>query len=135
VVRIFGKGGKERMVPFGDRAMERLKIYMQQVRPNLVRKNKKGDPGLLFLSRNGKGLTRDWVYRIIKRYAAQVGLEEKATPHILRHSFATHLLEGGADLRVVQELLGHVSVSTTEIYTHLDRSKLKRIHAQYHPRG
>jgi integrase/recombinase XerD len=135
LIRITGKGQKERMVPFGDRASHSLDIYLNTVRDSLVAKNKGERVEHVFLSRSGRPLTRDWVFRIVKKYAIKAGIASKATPHVLRHSFATHLLEGGADLRIVQELLGHVSITTTEIYTHLDRAKLKKVHARYHPRG
>jgi integrase/recombinase XerD len=135
VLKIMGKGGKERIVPFGDKALRWLTSYLDTTRGALAAKNPGGDPGLVFLSRAGKRLTRDRVFRLVRHYAKQAGIAGKATPHVLRHSFATHLLEGGADLRVVQELLGHVSISTTEIYTHLDRAKLKGVHARFHPRG
>lgn len=135
LLRIQGKGGKERLVPFGETAHEWLQTYLNTVRRSLAERNKSGDPDYVFLSRNGKAINRDWIFRLVRKYAAKAGIASKATPHVLRHSFATHLLERGADLRVVQELLGHVSVSTTEIYTHLDRTKLKSVHSQYHPRG
>ncbi|MHC4942946.1 MAG: site-specific tyrosine recombinase XerD [Planctomycetota bacterium] len=135
LLRITGKGGKERIVLFGDRAEAWLKRYLDDVRDSLASKNRKGDPEFVFLSRNGRPLTRDLVFRIVRKYARQAGIASKASPHVLRHSFATHLLEGGADLRMVQEMLGHVSITTTEIYTHLDRAKLKAVHARYHPRG
>lgn len=135
MLKIMGKGGKERIVPFGDKALKWVTSYLDVARGPLAAKNPGGDPGLVFLSRAGKRLTRDRVFRLVRLYARQAGIAGKATPHVLRHSFATHLLEGGADLRVVQELLGHVSISTTEIYTHLDRAKLKGVHEQYHPRG
>ncbi|MBU0756318.1 MAG: tyrosine-type recombinase/integrase, partial [Planctomycetes bacterium] len=135
LLRLTGKGGKERIVPCGKRALKWLKKYLDKIRPGLASRNKMGDPGSVFLSRNGRSLTRDWIFRSVKRYARQAGIAGKASPHILRHSFATHLLEGGADLRVVQEMLVHASVTTTEIYTHLDRARLKGVHARYHPRG
>lgn len=135
LLRLTGKGGKERIVPCGDRALTWLDRYLEKVRPLLASRNSKGDPGSVFLSRTGKPLTRDWIFRSVKRYAGLAGVSGKVSPHILRHSFATHLLEGGADLRVVQEMLGHASVTTTEIYTHLDRTRLKGVHAKFHPRG
>jgi integrase/recombinase XerD len=135
LLRIMGKGGKERIVLFGDRAEAWLERYLEEVRDSLAARNRKGDPEFVFLSRNGKPLTRDLVFRVVKKYARQAGIASKASPHVLRHSFATHLLEGGADLRMVQEMLGHVSITTTEIYTHLDRAKLKAVHARFHPRG
>ena len=135
LLRIHGKGARERLVPFGDQAHERLVTYLEFVRGSLAARNRFGDPGFVFLSKNGRALTRDWIFRIVKKYADKAGIAAKVTPHILRHSFATHLLERGADLRAVQEFLGHISISTTEIYTHLDRAKLKTVHARYHPRG
>ncbi|MFH2000607.1 MAG: site-specific tyrosine recombinase XerD, partial [Planctomycetota bacterium] len=135
LLRVLGKGGKERIIPVGERALQWIQRYISQARKEHAAFNRSGDPGYLFLSRRGKPLARDWVFRIVKRYAKEAGIASKASPHVLRHSFATHLLEGGADLRVVQELLGHVSITTTEIYTHLDRSRLKSVHSRYHPRG
>jgi len=135
LLRILGKGGKERLAPFGDEAFKWLSLYIETVRPPLAVRNKTCTPTHLFLSKNGKPLSRDWVFRLVHKYAVVAGIKSKATPHVLRHSFATHLLEGGADLRIVQELLGHVSVSTTEIYTHLDQAKLKGVHSRFHPRG
>ena len=131
-VRCFGKGSKERIVPFGREALLRMKKYLEKVRPALA-KGKAASP--LFLTRLGKGFTRQGLWKVIKKYARKARLEKKITPHTLRHSFATHLLQGGADLRSVQEMLGHSDISTTQVYTHVDRERLKSIHAKYHPRG
>ncbi len=132
MLRVIGKGSKERYVPIGDQALEILDLYLKHTRPGLSRKNKKA--GFLFLSRNGKQLTRMSVWNILKRWADEAGINKKVSPHTLRHSFATHLLEGGADLRAVQEMLGHADISTTQIYTHLDKAYLKEVHKTFHPR-
>ncbi len=133
-VRVKGKGGKERLVPMGVPAKESLERYLREGRPKLLRPGV--DQPQVFLSRRGKPLTRQRFWQIIKRYALQVGIDpENITPHVLRHSFATHLLENGADLRTVQALLGHASLATTQIYTHVQAETLRRIHAQYHPRA
>ena len=126
-----GKGGKVRVVPFGRWADEKVRRYLREVRPKLLggRSN-----SFLFLTRSGKPLTRQGFWKLIRRYALAAGIESKVTPHTLRHSFATHLLEGGADLRAVQSMLGHSDISTTQIYTHVDRSHLKKIHHRFHPR-
>ncbi len=131
-IRCFGKGSKERIVPFGKEALLRLKKYLEKVRPELV---KREGISPIFLTRLGKGFTRQGLWKLVKKHARKTRLEKKITPHTLRHSFATHLLQGGADLRSVQEMLGHSDISTTQIYTHVDRERLKRIHAKYHPRG
>ena len=128
----YGKGGKERLVPMGEVAVERLKGYLYGVRPALARGSK---IPYLFLNRSGKKLSRQGFWKILRRYALQAGIRSRITPHSLRHSFATHLLERGADLRSVQLLLGHASISTTQIYTHINRERLKRIYDRYHPRA
>lgn len=131
-IRCLGKGSKERIVPFGREALLWLKKYLEKVRPELV---KREGVAPIFLTRLGRGFTRQGLWKLLRKYARRTGAEKKITPHTLRHSFATHLLQGGADLRSVQELLGHSDISTTQIYTHVDRERLKRIHAKYHPRG
>ncbi|MCX7806232.1 MAG: tyrosine recombinase [Planctomycetota bacterium] len=132
VARLFGKGRKERLVPIGRKAKEAIAAYLEKERP---RSAAGGDAGFLFLSRSGRRITRQAVWALVKRYGRMAGIPPAASPHTLRHSFATHLLEGGANLRAVQELLGHADISTTEIYTHVDSSRLRTIIARYHPRG
>jgi integrase/recombinase XerD len=127
-----GKGEKERIVPVGQTAYERVKRYQETARPLLL-KGRESDR--LFLNRSGKGLTRQGFWKIVKKYAAKAGLDKAIHPHTFRHSFASHLLEGGADLRSVQIMLGHADISTTQIYTHVTRERLKEIHRKYHPRG
>ncbi len=127
-----GKGRKERIVPVGQSALEWLARYIDDVRPLLLKR--KGS-NILFLNRSGAGFTRQGLWKLIKKYARMAGLEKKVHPHTFRHSFATHLLEGGADLRSVQVMLGHTDISTTQIYTHVTRDRLKEIHRKYHPRG
>jgi integrase/recombinase XerD len=127
-----GKGEKERIVPVGQTAYERVKRYQEGARPLLL-KGRESDR--LFLNRSGKGLTRQGFWKIVKKYAAKAGLDKAIHPHTFRHSFASHLLEGGADLRSVQIMLGHADISTTQIYTHVTRERLKEIHRKYHPRG
>jgi len=132
VVRIFGKGSKERLVPIGDVALSCVDFYLQTVRPKLAIRRLGGDT--LFLSLRGRPLTRMAVWQILKHYVQQADIRKRISPHTFRHSFATHLLEGGADLRAVQEMLGHVDVSTTQIYTHLDREYLRDVIQTFHPR-
>ena len=132
MLRVTGKGDKERLVPMGRRAMERLNDYIRNERPGLSRKRE--TKGIVFLSRNSRSLTRMTVYNILKKWCQAAGITKKISPHTLRHSFATHLLEGGADLRAVQEMLGHADISTTQIYTHLDKEHLKEVHRTFHPR-
>jgi integrase/recombinase XerD len=127
-----GKGGKERIVPMGQTAYDRVKRYIEGARPQFL---KRGECELLFLNRSGKGLTRQGLWKIVKKYAMLANLSKKVHPHTFRHSFASHLLEGGADLRSVQIMLGHADISTTQIYTHVTRERLKEIHRTYHPRG
>jgi integrase/recombinase XerD len=136
VVRITGKGNKQRLVPVGKPALAAIARYRAECRPRLVRPGGAAgnDQGRLLLSRSGRALERVAVWQIVKKHAAAAGLRH-VHPHVLRHSFATHLLAGGADLRVVQELLGHSDIATTQIYTHVDRSQLKHVHAKHHPRA
>ncbi|HSO72834.1 MAG TPA: site-specific tyrosine recombinase XerD [Thermodesulfobacteriota bacterium] len=132
VVRVQGKGAKERLVPMVFRAVEKLQLYLQHIRPVLL-KNQKSQR--LFLNRAGTGLSRQGFWKILKGYARQAGLPPHLSPHTLRHSFATHLLWQGADLRALQLMLGHADISTTQIYTHLHTARLQEIHQQAHPRG
>jgi integrase/recombinase XerD len=133
VLRITGKGGKDRLVPVGEEALARLGSYLADARPVLA---KGRQPSALFLSKRGEGMTRQMFWTLVKRYALKVGINPKRiSPHVLRHSFATHLLNHGADLRALQMLLGHSSLSTTQIYTLVAKEGLKRLHAQHHPRG
>jgi integrase/recombinase XerD len=130
-VRVIGKGNKERLVPIGQSAVKQIKIYKNEVRVH--QPVKPGQEDILFLNRRGKGLTRNMVYHIIKELAKGAGIKKNISPHTFRHSFATHLVEGGADLRAVQEMLGHESITTTEIYTHLDREYLRETVMRFHP--
>lgn len=132
VLRVTGKGAKTRLVPMGAPAREAIALYLHECRPSLARPGVQNH-GRLLLSRNGRSLERVAVWQIVRRAAAAAGLRD-VHPHTLRHSFATHLLIGGADLRVVQEMLGHADIATTQIYTHVDRSRLKSVHAKHHPR-
>lgn len=131
-LRIIGKGNKERLVPIGKDALKYIKIYLQEVR--IHQPPVKGHEEYVFLNRRGKKLSRVMVFIMIKKLAEQVGIRKKISPHTFRHSFATHLIEGGADLRAVQEMLGHESITTTEIYTHLDRDYLRQVLTEFHPR-
>lgn len=131
-IRIIGKGDKERLVPIGQTAQNAILLYMEGVREHI--KIKKGEEDFVFLNRRGARLTREMIFMMIKQAAEVAGITKTISPHTFRHSFATHLVEGGADLRAVQEMLGHESITTTEIYTHLDRSYIKSIIEQYHPR-
>ncbi len=132
-LRIIGKGNKERLVPIGKSALKYLEIYIQEVRPKIEKKP--GFENFAFLNRRGKSLTRVMIFTIIKDLTQKAGIQKNVSPHTFRHSFATHLVEGGADLRAVQEMLGHESITTTEIYTHLDREYLKQIIQEFHPRS
>ena len=134
VARILGKGSKERLVPVGDVAITAVRRYRRDVRPMLAEKGGGAAGDLIFLSMWGKPLTRVAVWKILKTYASEAEIKKDVSPHTLRHSFATHLLEGGADLRAVQEMLGHADISTTQIYTHLDREYLKEVIRTFHPR-
>lgn len=128
-----GKGNKQRVVPLGAPAISALKIYLQDLRPILTQASQENP--WVFVSKGGRRLTREMLWILVKKYVRRAGLNAKVSPHTLRHSFATHLLAGGADLRTVQELLGHANIRTTQHYTHVDRSRLQAIHRQFHPRG
>ncbi len=132
-VQVIGKGNKERLVPISNRAIKEIQYYFEQTRNH--QKIQKGYENYVFLNRHGKKLTRVMVFTIIKELVKKIGLQKNISPHTFRHSFATHLVEGGADLRAVQQMLGHESILTTEIYTHLDRTYLKQIIYDYHPRS
>ncbi|MEO3404844.1 site-specific tyrosine recombinase XerD [Mucilaginibacter sp. CAU 1740] len=132
-IKVTGKGNKERLVPIGSEAIKALKIWIEQSRVHTP--IKKGEEDYVFLNRRGARLTRQMIFITLKSLAVTVGIQKKISPHTLRHSFATHLVEGGADLRAVQEMLGHESITTTEIYTHLDREYLKSTISQFHPRS
>ncbi len=132
-VRITGKGNKQRLVPIGSEALKSLKDYFLYTRPHTTAK--KGFEDIIFLNKNGKNLSRVMIFTILRQLAARAGLRKVISPHTLRHSFATHLIEGGADLRAVQEMLGHESIVTTEIYTHLDKQYLRSVILEYHPRA
>jgi integrase/recombinase XerD len=132
LVRVFGKGGKERLVPIGRSVIGAVSVYLHTMRPALDRGKSRGR---VFLNARGQPLSRVGAWGIVKRATQRAGITKRVTPHTLRHSFATHLLEGGADLRAVQEMLGHADLSTTQIYTHVDREYLRSIHKQFHPRG
>lgn len=131
-VKVFGKGNKERIIPLGETVIELLKTYIENVRPQLL---KKQVTHTLFLNMQGKPLTRQGIWKIIKQTGAKAGIQKRLTPHTLRHSFATHLLENGADLRAVQEMLGHSDISTTQLYTHVSKTQIRKMYQQYHPRA
>ena len=132
LVRVFGKGSRERLVPIGRRAIAAVAIYLRELRPRLERG---AGRGALLLNARGAPMTRMGAWKILRKYVEKAGITKHVSPHTLRHTFATHLLEGGADLRAVQEMLGHADISTTQIYTHVDREYLRSVHKQYHPRG
>ncbi|WP_084119919.1 site-specific tyrosine recombinase XerD [Aquiflexum balticum] len=132
-LRVIGKGNKERLVPIGKDALKYLKLYTEEVRNHMT--PAKGHEQFVFLNQRGKKLTRVMVFLIIKKQVELIGLKKNVSPHTFRHSFATHMIEGGADLRAVQEMLGHESITTTEIYTHLDRDYLRQVLNEFHPRG
>ena len=131
-LRVFGKGAKERLVPFGEEATARLRAWLERGRPRLL-KGRRADH--LFVTRSGRPMTRVRFWQIIKQMVTACGIEKRVSPHTLRHSFATHLLAGGADLRSVQMMLGHADIATTQIYTHVDSDRLRDIHRRFHPRG
>ena len=132
MVRVFGKGAKERLVPIGRSAIGATAVYLRELRPRL---ESGAGQGRLLLNARGRPLTRMGAWKILRKYVDAAGITKRVTPHTLRHSFATHLLEGGADLRAVQEMLGHADISTTQIYTHVDREYLRTVHRQFHPRA
>ncbi len=132
-IKVEGKGSKERLIPIGSQAIKYLKMYMKEIRVHQPVKSGQGD--FVFLNRRGASLSRVMIFIIIKDLAAKIGLQKKISPHTFRHSFASHLVEGGADLRAVQEMLGHESITTTEIYTHIDNDYLQSVITQYHPRS
>lgn len=133
IIRVFGKGSKERLVPIGSSAIKWVTEYLKQSRPYLEKKSK--SENYLFLNIRGTKLSRMGVWKIVDRYVKEAKIDKEVHPHTFRHSFATHLLEGGADLRAVQEMLGHADISTTQIYTHIDRDYIKQVHRDFHPRG
>ncbi|MFC1484715.1 site-specific tyrosine recombinase XerD [Candidatus Neomarinimicrobiota bacterium] len=133
MVRVLGKGSKERIVPIGRLALDDLQNYIQTIRPTLARKGR--NSGEIYLNARGNPLSRMGIWNILTHWSSISGIQREISPHTLRHSFATHLLEGGADLRAVQEMLGHTDISTTQIYTHLDRDYLREVHHTFHPRG
>jgi len=132
-MRIKGKGNKERLVPVGREATKYLQLYINQIRTEV--KIEPGFENYVFLNRRGRKLSRVMIFTIIKNISKKAGIQKRVSPHTFRHSFATHLIEGGADLRAVQEMLGHESITTTEIYTHLDRDYLRQIITEFHPRS
>jgi integrase/recombinase XerD len=132
LARVFGKGAKERLVPVGSAAARAIRVYLRELRPNL---EKGGGEGRLFLNGRGGPLSRMGVWKILRKRCDAAGIRRRVSPHTLRHSFATHLLEGGADLASVQELLGHADIATTQIYTHVDRERLQDVHRRFHPRA
>jgi len=132
VVRVIGKGSKERLVPLGEEALAWIRRYLKEARPELLSGRASDD---LFVTARGSAMTRQMFWHLLRRYGVQAGLKHPISPHTLRHAFATHLLNHGADLRVVQLLLGHSDISTTQIYTHVARERLKQLHAKHHPRG
>lgn len=132
-IKVEGKGSKERLIPIGQQAIKHLRLYLDSIRPHIKIKN--GNEDIVFLNRRGTALSRVMIFLIIKELAQKIGLQKTISPHTFRHSFASHLVEGGADLRAVQDMLGHESITTTEIYTHIDRDYLHSVITQYHPRS
>ncbi|MFI3730355.1 site-specific tyrosine recombinase XerD [Vagococcus fluvialis] len=135
LLQTVGKGDKERIIPLGDVAIKWVNLYLEKSRPELLAKNKKDKTNILFLNYKGEGFARQGIWKNLKVYVTQAGIEKEVTPHTLRHSFATHLLENGADLRVVQELLGHADISTTQIYTHISKKRMADVYKTYFPRA
>ena len=133
VIRVLGKGSKQRIIPIGSSAVQWITEYLKKVRPSLEKKLK--SENIIFLNKRGTKLSRMGIWKIVDRYVKEAMIEKEFHPHTFRHSFATHLLEGGADLRAVQEMLGHVDISTTQIYTHIDKDYVKQMHKDFHPRG
>lgn len=132
-VRCFGKGGKERIIPLGGAAIKACQNYIEEARPKLLKATEKTDA--IFINQRGKRLTRQGIWKLLKMHAMNAGITKEITPHVLRHTFATHLIENGADLRAVQEMLGHADISTTQIYTHVSKTRLKEVYKQFHPRA
>jgi integrase/recombinase XerD len=133
IIRVFGKGSKERIVPIGRSALLWIRKYQEEARPRLAKRGQTND--VLFLNARGRKLSRMSIWNIVHQFSVSAGIKKEVHPHTFRHSFATHLLEGGADLRAVQEMLGHSDISTTQVYTHIDREYLKEVHRTFHPRG
>jgi integrase/recombinase XerD len=133
-LRCRGKGNKMRVVPFGQTARAAVERYLDEARPRLVKPGREAEPGL-FLTYRGRRFSRKGVWKLVRGYALRAGIEKRVTPHTLRHSFATHLLANGAPLRVIQEMLGHADIATTQVYTHVDQGRLRAVHAQFHPRA
>jgi integrase/recombinase XerD len=133
IIRVLGKGSKERIIPIGSSAISWINNYLKNARPIFEKKGK--SQNFLFLNKRGTKLSRMWIWKIFDKYSKEAGIIKEIHPHTFRHSFATHLLEGGADLRAVQEMLGHADISTTQIYTHVDRNYIKQVHREHHPRG
>lgn len=134
-IQTVGKGNKERLVPLGDEAIYWLRLYIETIRPTFIRNNRQGNEIEVFLTQRGKSFTRQGIWKNLKKYTQQIGMDENISPHMLRHSFATHLLENGADLRMVQELLGHSDISTTQIYTHVSKYRLQEVYRKNFPRA
>ena len=134
LVRVRGKGRRERLAPLGRFAVQAIERYLEHERSHLAARAP-SPPSWLLLSRRGRRLRREAIWELVKKYAARAGASPSMSPHTLRHSFATHVLAGGADLRQVQEMLGHASIATTQIYTHVDQSRLQKVHRQFHPRA
>ena len=132
MIRVVGKGNKTRIVPVGRKACEAIACYLSTERPKLIKRRSGSE---IFLSERGTKLTTARIWQIVKEKARHAGLEKNIYPHLLRHSFATHLLSNGADLRIIQEMLGHADISTTQVYTHVDQQRLKAVHRQFHPRA